>query len=108
MPPIHPAIPASQSLAPLDPSVKVSTAAALLDCDASIVRRLVREGKLPAHRIGKRGIRVFVSGIEEYRRARLMTGTAAVEQPPERRIAKCAASPAHHQAVAFLRSLGLA
>jgi excisionase family DNA binding protein len=40
--------------------------AALLDLDESQVRRLVDTGQLEAHRIGRRGIRIFQDSITRY------------------------------------------
>lgn len=51
-------------------SARVSTVARLLDCDESQVRRLVRAGTLEAHRIGKRGLRIFLDSVTTYQEAR--------------------------------------
>lgn len=41
-------------------SMPVATVARMLDCDTSHVRRLVNSGALEAHRVGKRGLRIFL------------------------------------------------
>jgi excisionase family DNA binding protein len=46
-------------------SVTVEDAAQRLGCDHSTVRKLVRGGKLPAHRVG-RAIRIKVGAIRQY------------------------------------------
>lgn len=48
-------------------SARVKHVAALLDCDDSQIRRLIDSGDLEAHRIGKRGIRVYLDSVETYR-----------------------------------------
>lgn len=52
------------------PSARVATVAELLDCDESDVRRMVREGRLAAHRHGIRGIRVFLDSVRAYQDGR--------------------------------------
>lgn len=50
-------------------SARVATVARMLDCDASQVRRLIRTGALEFHRIGKRGIRIFLDSVAAYQEA---------------------------------------
>lgn len=51
-------------------SVRVATVAETLECDASEVRRMVRQGELEAHRKGKRGIRVYEDSVAAYQASR--------------------------------------
>lgn len=82
-------------------SVRIATAARLLDCDDSTIRRLVRSGALDAHRLGKRGLRVYVDAIETYQRQHgaAIAAPAAPPRPPLTR--------AHHEAVAYLQKYGI-
>lgn len=52
------------------PSARIARVAAILDCDPSDVRRMVREGTLKAHRKGVRGIRVYLDSVATYQQAK--------------------------------------
>ena len=51
-------------------SGRVATVAQLLDCDESTVRRMVTSGFFETHRVGKRGIRIFLDSVAEYQAAK--------------------------------------
>ncbi|MBP2229366.1 excisionase family DNA binding protein [Azospirillum agricola] len=94
-----------ESLYGLDRSVRVATAATLLDADESHIRQLLREGELEGHRLGKRGVRISVASIEAYRQRGII-------QPATKRSAPKAAKPApvtaaHREALAALREMGV-
>jgi excisionase family DNA binding protein len=57
-------------MSPVRSSARVATVAKLLDCDQSQVRRFVRDGVLEAHRVGKRGLRIFLDSVAAYQEAR--------------------------------------
>lgn len=86
------------------PSWRVRRVAADLDCDARSVRRLIERGELEAHRIGKRGVRVYLDSLQAYKgRGKLGLGMrpaqAAAPQPR--------ASLGHREAMAYLRRMGI-
>jgi excisionase family DNA binding protein len=58
-------------------SARVKHVAALLDCDESQVRRLIESGELEAHRIGKRGVRVYMDSVDTYRERRAIIAVGA-------------------------------
>lgn len=84
-------------------SVRPATAAERLDCDRSQVYRLVRAREIEGHRIGKRGLRIYIDSLEAYRRRRATGAPPAPEakKRPQRRGA------AYHEMVAYLRGRGL-
>lgn len=86
---------------PLEASVRVKTAARVLDADESHVRELLRHGELKGHRWGKRGVRIFVSSIDDYRRRQALGGKPA--EPPKPPRPKPPAG--HAEALAYLRDL---
>jgi excisionase family DNA binding protein len=85
-------------------SARVSTVARLLDCDESQVRRLVRAGTLEAHRIGKRGLRIFLDSVATYQEARAEPSAQSLVMTRQRR---AAARSSHIAAIAKLRARGL-
>jgi excisionase family DNA binding protein len=85
-------------------SLTVAQAAALLSCDPSTVRRLLKKGDISGHRIGKDGVRVFASSIAAYQRQHAIIPDAAPENRPSR---DRPASPGHLAAIASLRAQGL-
>ena len=96
----------ARDLAGVRPSARISTVAQLLDLDQTQVRRLVDTGQLQAHRIGKRGIRVFldlggpVPGAQQHDPSR---GEGADRESSKvRRL-----SADHHRAVARLKEVGI-
>lgn len=50
----------------LEGMLRVSKAAEILDVDISTIYKLARRGELRSQRIGKRGIRIFVSSIHQF------------------------------------------
>ena len=95
--------------ADLDRSITVNEAAAILGCDPSTVRKLLRKRKLLGHRIGlgekRGGVRVQLASIRAYQ-ARRAIGADAPDGPapaPHRAVQNAA----HREAVAALRNLGL-
>lgn len=90
--------------APLGRSVRVAEAAAILACDPSTVRKMVRAGLLQGHRVGARGggLRVTLASIEAHR-----AGTATAAQPRAPAPATPPLPAAHRAALAELHALGL-
>jgi hypothetical protein len=87
------------------PSAKISRVAAMLECDQSDVRRMLRRGEIEAHTIGKRGIRVFLDSVAAYQERKRQ-----VPAPPRRevhRLRKIANSKAHREAMEELRKEGI-
>ena len=85
------------------PSWRIKRVAATLDCDGHTVRDLVRDGQLEAHRIGKRGIRIFADSVREYQeRSKL-----GIRGRPPAPSAPGYTSQSHREARAYLRKLGL-
>ncbi|HWU54800.1 MAG TPA: helix-turn-helix domain-containing protein, partial [Rhizomicrobium sp.] len=60
------------------PSARVKTVAKLLEIDASQVRRMVADGSLEAHRIGKRGIRIFLDSVQAWQDATIIQPTRSL------------------------------
>lgn len=88
-------------------SVRVRTAAQRLDCDEATIRRLVDDGTLEAHRIGKRGVRIYSDAIDAYQAAqRIVPKSRRAAAAPAPAPARLGAS--YHEAVAFLRKHGVA
>ena len=86
-------------------SVRVSTAAKLLDADESLVRTLLRDGDLEGHRIGTRGVRIYVSSIETYQQRGRLQKTGGNKEPKRQPPRK--PSAAHREALASLHELGI-
>lgn len=87
------------------PVLRVSKVAALLDLDESQVRRLIETGQLHAHRIGKRGIRVFEDSIVRYQEAQHIVPPRVIAA--EWRERKRQYSDAHLKAVESLKKAGI-
>ncbi len=89
------------------PSVRVKKAAAILDCDAGRIYHMLKTGDLEGHHQGSRGLRVFADSIRSYQESQRIVPTG------EKRALKAEArktpwrTPAHNEAVAFLRSQGI-
>ena len=90
------------------PSIRVAKAAALLEVDISTIYRLIRNGNLESHRIGKRGVRVFADSLSNYQDQQKIIGhskyTDRHKTPKERSISTN--TPAYQDAIAYLRSIG--
>lgn len=93
---------AIDAAAKLRRSIRVGRAADILDCDPSQVRRLIRQRRLETHTLGKRGVRIYVDSLDAYRAAGAGPAPAAVARPRTKLPAE------HNEAVAYLRSIGLA
>jgi len=85
-------------------SARVATVAQLLDCDESTVRRMVASGSFETHRVGKRGIRIFLDSVAEYQAAKSKLATPPIKNQKVRAKAPRAA---HAAAVAALRESGI-
>ena len=88
-----------------DRSVRVSTAAAMLDCDESMIRKLAKDGELEWHRFGKRGVRIFLASISDYQ-VRMTGQTPAAERQSPRKN-RTRPSARHNESMAYLKSMGL-
>jgi excisionase family DNA binding protein len=86
------------------PSARVSKIAELLDCDDSQVRRLVRSGRLQSHRIGKRGLRIYLDSVVEYQEWRTNSLNPRSE---ERKAARSMVRSSHKAALEKLKRRGL-
>jgi excisionase family DNA binding protein len=51
---------------PVPAVLSIREASAYLSCSTDHVARLVKDGRIPAHRLGDRAIRIRVSDIEDY------------------------------------------
>ncbi|WP_081504514.1 helix-turn-helix domain-containing protein [Magnetospirillum molischianum] len=104
--------PADTDSQPLDRSITVKDAAALLGCDDSTVRRLLEAGEFEGHRIGvkKRGVRIYLSSVQMYRERNALAkqpknrSSESTRSPPHRSPATTAE---HKEAMAFLKSIGV-
>jgi len=91
-------------------SVSVRGAAQILACDDKTIRALLAQGNLEGHRLGKRGVRLFLDSLDRYRERNLITpegtsdasGLAEQSGTTGRR-----ATAAHREALTSLRELGL-
>ncbi|QCO14040.1 DNA-binding protein [Azospirillum brasilense] len=85
----------------------MTEAAKVMGADESTIRKLVVSGELLGYRLGKRGVRIYVSSIQDYqeRRAIISTGERKAKAPlpkPRRRN-----DAAHKEALAGLAALGI-
>lgn len=99
----------SQPLKPLDTGsfdrgVPVSTAASIIGCDDSYIRRLIRRGQLRAYRVG-RGVRVYLSSIDDYRTRNAIM--PAMQRTADAKHCRPTPGPAHWEAIEKLRKLGI-
>jgi excisionase family DNA binding protein len=86
-------------------AVRIKTAAELLDCEETIIRRLLRKGELRGFKLG-RGVRVLVQSIEDYQqRQALPIPEPPVPKPVRRKSRRDTIE--HERAIAYLRSIGL-
>src|ERR1700733_13675673 len=84
------------------PSIRVARASALLEVDISTIYKLVRAGALEAHRVGKRGVRVFADSLRNYQEQQKIT---AGERYTADTKSKTINRPAYDDALAYLRSI---
>lgn len=104
-PPLREARPAEEidAAAASRQSWRVSRVARDLDCDPTQVRRLVYAGQLEGHRIGKRGVRVYLDSLKAYKESQRLGRPAA----PPPRAPRAVATPAYLEALAYLRKSGV-
>jgi excisionase family DNA binding protein len=89
-------------------SVRVVRVCAILDCEPTQVYRLIADGNLEAHRIGKRGVRVYMDSIATYRdRGQITPKVKRAEPRKSRQHVAAVSNTAHLAAVAKLRELKL-
>lgn len=88
-------------------SARVKHVAALLDCDDSQIRRLIDSGDLEAHRIGKRGIRVYLDSVDEYRNRMMIITRKATSAGIPKPLKSKATTTANREAMAYLRQIGI-
>ena len=90
------------------PSMRVAKAAALLEVDISTIYKLVRAGGLQAHRVGKRGVRVFADSLRAYQERQKIAGGVSDERanPNSKKDAKTIGHPAYKEAITYLQSIG--
>jgi hypothetical protein len=89
---------------PVSRSVQVKVAAAMMDCDPTTVRKLLKDGLLAGHKIGTRGVRIYLASIRDYQNSTEIEPKKTRAAAPRRSAAKPTAS--HFEAMAFLRELG--
>lgn len=85
-------------------SARVRHVANLLDCDDSQIRRLVANGELEAHNVGRRGVRIFLSSVKDYQDRKIMPAAPYLRPAAPRRKAS---SSAHRAAMAELQRDGI-
>lgn len=90
-------------------SRRVATVAAALDLDESQVRRLVDEGELEAHGVGKRGLRIYLDSIQAYQERHQRPPRTALGAQPSKpaQVRRSASTRAHRAAMAALRADGI-
>lgn len=86
-------------------SVRVERVMELLDLDERTVRRLLDQGDLAGHGIGKRGIRVYLDSIRAYQEARTITAKHLSRK--EKSVRSAASRASHTVAEAALRKSGI-
>lgn len=85
------------------PSARVKTAAALLDCDESHIRLMLKSGQLEGHRIGVRGVRVYVDSIAALQAGRPIEATGAIPKLDRPRVMPAA----DDKNILYLKKIGL-
>jgi excisionase family DNA binding protein len=89
------------------PSMRVTKAAAILEVNISTIYKMVRAGILEAHRVGKRGVRVFADSLRRYQEQHKISTKKEPEetrQPFENKD-NLSNNLAHRDAVNYLRSI---
>lgn len=84
-------------------SARVATVATMLDMDESQVRRMVADGTLESHRIGKRGIRVYLDSVSAWQSA----GDAPRGQKPRQPQKSPVTATAQRRALRILQDAGV-
>jgi len=90
-------------------SARIKRVAEILDCDESDVRRLLDTGALEGHRLGTRGVRVYLDSVAAYQERRAIAprkarGAGGGHPLPQRSAASRAAQA---RAEAELRASGI-
>ncbi|MGF7176502.1 helix-turn-helix domain-containing protein [Azospirillum doebereinerae] len=103
--------PALADLLPDGPSCTVAEAAALLSMPRSEVYDAVHGGDLRSHRVGKRGIRIYLRSIDEYRRSRAIVPVKRTRDSApatkENKAKPAKTGSGHREALAYLQQLGV-
>jgi excisionase family DNA binding protein len=86
-------------------AVRIKTAAELLDCEETIIRRLLKKGELRGFHLG-RGVRVLVQSIEEYQQRQALPLPDEPPPPKPRRQTR-RETIEHQKAMEFLRKAGV-
>lgn len=102
-----------QSRDPLDPitvplelqAVRIKTAAELLDCEETIIRRLLRKGELRGFKLG-RAVRVLLQSIEDYQQRQSLSPPQE-PLPPKPRQKAWRDTIEQQKAMEFLRKAGV-
>jgi len=97
-------MPDSEAARAVRPSARIKTVAKLLDCNQSQVRELVVIGALEAHRIGKRGWRIFLDSVAAYQEQKGWTAPPVREGAQKRRMFS---RKEHSSALKALREAGV-
>ena len=90
-------------------SRRVKTVAKILECDEGEIRRLIDQGEIEAHHIGRRGIRVYLDSVAAYQAGhpRLPKTKRDRERVAQKTKARQVDNRAHLEAMAELRRCGL-
>lgn len=86
-------------------AVRIKTAAELLDCEETIIRRLLKKGELRGFKLG-RGVRVLVQSIEDYQQRQALPLPDEPPPPKPRRTTR-RETIEQQKAMEYLRSLGI-
>lgn len=89
------------------PSIRVRTAASLLDVHLSVIYKMVHKGELSAFRIGTKGIRIFADSLRSYQERNKIVAQKELQQASSVKGRRKWVSREHQEAMAYLRSLGV-
>lgn len=89
------------------PSIRVRTAASLLDVHSSVIYKMVRKGELAAFKIGAKGIRIFADSLRSYQENNRIIPRKELRQTTAVNGKRSWVSREHQEAMAHLRSLGI-
>lgn len=84
-------------------SIKLKTAASVMECDEKTVRKLISQGLIEGHKLGGRDIRVFADSIENYRNNNKILPRVHIQQKAKAFMN----SLAHKNAMASLKKRGI-
>src|SRR5262249_21379312 len=90
-------------------SVRIERVCKVLDVSPRQVGKLIAAGEIEAHKIGARGIRVYLDSLADFRERQKIVpkGRRNKALPPVRPPPSAASRAAHNAAVAELRKMGL-